>query len=276
MIKMTAIKIENLSFKYNEDESENVLNNISLSIEQGEYVTIIGHNGSGKSTLAKLIIGLISAKSGSIHVFGEELKEETVRSIRHKVGIVFQNPDNQFIGATVRDDIAFGLENHSVPHEDMEAIITEFAQKVNMSEFLDKEPAQLSGGQKQRVAIAGVLAMNPDIIIMDESTAMLDPRGKKEIIDLTKKIKETKPSLTVVSITHDIEEANYADRVIVLNKGEIIFNDIPSKVFENHEVLKFIGLDIPFFDNLKIELCKNNIDVSKCRTLEEIKEKLCQ
>ena len=273
---MTAIKIENLSFKYNEDDSENVLNNISLSIEQGEYVTIIGHNGSGKSTLAKLIIGLISAKSGSIHVFGEELKEETVRSIRHKVGIVFQNPDNQFIGATVRDDIAFGLENHSVPHEDMEAIITEFAQKVNMSEFLDKEPAQLSGGQKQRVAIAGVLAMNPDIIIMDESTAMLDPRGKKEIIDLTKKIKETKPSLTVASITHDIEEANYADRVIVLNKGEIIFNDIPSKVFENHEVLKFIGLDIPFFDNLKIELCKNNIDVSKCRTLEEIKEKLCQ
>ena len=273
---MTAIKIENLSFKYNEDDSENVLNNISLSIEQGEYVTIIGHNGSGKSTLAKLIIGLICAKSGSIHVFGEELKEETVRSIRHKVGIVFQNPDNQFIGATVRDDIAFGLENHSVPHEDMEAIITEFAQKVNMSEFLDKEPAQLSGGQKQRVAIAGVLAMNPDIIIMDESTAMLDPRGKKEIIDLTKKIKETKPSLTVVSITHDIEEANYADRVIVLNKGEIIFNDIPSMVFENHEVLKFIGLDIPFFDNLKIELCKNNIDVSKCRTLEEIKEKLCQ
>ena len=276
MIKMTAIKIENLSFKYNEDESENVLNNVSLSIEQGEYVTIIGHNGSGKSTLAKLIIGLINAQSGSIHVFGEELKEETVRSIRHKVGIVFQNPDNQFIGATVRDDIAFGLENHSVPHEDMEDIITEFAQKVNMSEFLDKEPAQLSGGQKQRVAIAGVLAMNPDIIIMDEATAMLDPRGKKEIIDLTKKIKETKPSLTVLSITHDIEEAYYADRVIVLNKGKVIFNDTPYKVFENHEVLKFVGLDIPFFDNLKIELCKNNIDVSKCRTLDEIKEKLCQ
>ena len=276
MIEMTAIKIENLSFKYNQDDVENVLNNISLSIEQGEYVTIIGHNGSGKSTLAKLIIGLISAQSGSIHVFDEELNDNTVRSIRHKVGIVFQNPDNQFIGATVRDDIAFGLENHSVPHEDMEDIVTEFAQKVNMSEFLDKEPAQLSGGQKQRVAIAGVLAMNPDIIIMDESTAMLDPRGKKEIIDLTKKIKETKPSLTVVSITHDIEEAYYADRVIVLNKGQVLFNDTPHNVFKNHQILKQIGLDIPFFDNLKNELVKCGIDVSNCLTLDEIKEKLCQ
>lgn len=273
---MTAIKIENLSFKYNQEDNENVLKNISLSIEQGEYVTIIGHNGSGKSTLAKLIIGLISAQSGSIHVFGDELNEKSVRDMRHKVGIVFQNPDNQFIGATVRDDIAFGLENHSVPQKDMDDIINEFAVKVNMSEFLDKEPAQLSGGQKQRVAIAGVLAMNPNVIIMDESTAMLDPRGKKEIIDLTKKIKESKPSLTVLSITHDIEEAYNADRVIVLNKGEILFNDTPFNVFKNHEVLRKIGLDIPFFDSLKIELCKNGMDVASCLNLEEIKEKLCQ
>ena len=158
-------------------------------MNKGEYVAIIGHNGSGKSTLAKLIIGLLEAQKGTIKVFDQVLNEENLYAIRSKVGIVFQNPDNQFTGSTVADDIAFGLENHEVPHEQMDDIISKYARIVNMEEFLDKEPTSLSGGQKQRVAIAGVLAMHPDLIIFDEATAMLDPKGKSEIKNVIKKIK---------------------------------------------------------------------------------------
>ena len=273
---MNAIEIKNLCFKYNVNEQQDILDDVSLIVKKGEYVSIIGHNGSGKSTLAKLIIGLLKARSGSIKIFDEELNEDTYRSFRFKVGIVFQNPDNQFIGATVRDDIAFGLENHMVPNEDMDQIIEEFAKKVNMYEFLDKEPSNLSGGQKQRVAIAGVLAMAPDIIIMDESTAMLDPRGKKEILELTRKIKKDRPNLTILSITHDIEEAYYSDRCIVLNKGKVLFNDTPNNVFQNHNKLKEIGLDIPFFNKIKVSLLNKGINVLNCNNLEEVKEKLCR
>ena len=183
---MSLIEVKNLDFSYN--ETKKVIKNISFDIKKGDYVTIIGHNGSGKSTLARLLIGLLEAKSGSIKIDGLELNEENVYKIREKIGIVFQNPDNQFIGSTVRDDIAFGLENHMIPQGDMDDIINKYAKEVGLEEFLDKEPTALSGGQKQRVAIAGVLAMNPDIIIFDEATSMLDPRGKKDIKDIMRKL----------------------------------------------------------------------------------------
>ena len=271
---MNAIEIVDLKFKY-ENEGPYVLDGLSLRIEKGEYVTILGHNGSGKSTLAKLIIGLLEKESGSIKVLDQELNEETVRDIRFKTGIVFQNPDNQFIGATVRDDIAFGLENHCVEHDKMEDIILSYAKKVNMEEFLDKEPSSLSGGQKQRVAIAGVLSMQPEIIILDEATAMLDPRGKREIINLVHKLKKENPSLTILSITHDPEEAYLSGRVVIINDGKVMINDRPSVVFSTHELVD-IGLDLPFFEKLKSLLLKEEIDVSSCLNLVEVKNKLCR
>lgn len=272
---MNAIEIKDLKFKYEENEPF-VLDGLSLNINKGGYVSIIGHNGSGKSTLAKLIIGLLEKESGEIKIFGQDLNIDTVKDIRYKVGIVFQNPDNQFIGATVRDDIAFGLENHCVEHDKMEDIINSFAKKVNMEEFLDKEPSSLSGGQKQRVAIAGVLAMQPEIIILDEATAMLDPRGKKEIIELVHKLKKENENLTILSITHDQEEANISDRVIVINEGKVIYNDVPSVVFSHQDELEKMGLEIPFFDKLKQLLIKENINVKDCKNLLEVKDKLCQ
>ena len=273
---MFALEIKNLKFKYSSNEGNNIINDLSLQVNQGEYVTVIGHNGSGKSTLAKLIIGLLKADEGEIKVMDEILDDNTVRSIRYKTGIVFQNPDNQFIGSTVRDDIAFGLENHCIDHDDMEDIINEFAKKVNMEEFLDKEPSALSGGQKQRVAIAGVLAMKPDIIILDEATAMLDPRGKREIIELVHKLKKEQPNLTILSITHDVEEAYISDRVIVINEGKVMLNDVPSVVFSYEKELMSMGLDIPFEMKLKSLLNNENINVKDCKTLSEVKEHLCQ
>ena len=240
---MKKIEIEHLSFSY--DEQIKALDDVSFSIEEGSYTVIVGHNGSGKSTIAKLLIGLLEAQSGTIRVDGIELKEETVYDIRDKVGIVFQNPDNQFIGATVADDIAFGLENHQVPHEQMQQIIEEFAARVNMSKYLNSEPTKLSGGQKQRVAIAGVLAMRPQILIFDESTSMLDPQGKAEINALVKKIHE-ETGITIISITHDIEEMVSSDHVIVMKEGHVVLDGTPSEVLNNEEELVQMQLDIPF------------------------------
>lgn len=273
---MYALEINNLKFKYSSSDNKDIINDLSLTVNKGEYVTIVGHNGSGKSTLAKLIIGLLKANEGEIKVMGEVLTEENVRSIRYKIGIVFQNPDNQFIGSTVRDDIAFGLENHCIDHDDMDDIINEFSKKVNMEEFLDKEPSSLSGGQKQRVAIAGVLAMKPDIIILDEATAMLDPRGKREIIELVHKLKKEQNDLTILSITHDVEEAYISDRVIVINEGKIMFNDKPREVFSYEKELINMGLDIPFEMKIKSLLNKEKIDVKDLSTLEQVKDYLCR
>lgn len=276
---MKAIEIQNLSFSYNQNKDEttsSTLDDISLDIEKGEYVTIIGHNGSGKSTLAKLIVGLIEKHNGTIKIFDQELNEDSVSNIRQNVGIVFQNPDNQFIGATVRDDIAFGLENQCVPHENMDELINCFSKKVNMIEFLDKEPSALSGGQKQRVAIAGVLAMNPKIIIFDEATAMLDPRGKNEIISLIHKLKNENSELTILSITHDIEEAYLSDRCIVLDHGKIFMNGNPKEIFGHEDELLSIGLDIPFAAKVIKSLKEADVDIQNATTLEEVSDILCQ
>ena len=255
---MNAIEFKNLSFSYN--PSAPILKDVSFTIEKGEYVSIVGHNGSGKSTLAKLIIGLIAPNGGSIYIDGEELTRKTVIALRQKMALVFQNPDNQFIGATVEDDIAFGLENHQVPHKDMQEIVENFARKVGMIDYLQKEPSKLSGGQKQRVAIAGALALKPKILILDEATSMLDPRGRREIGEVVAKLKEEDPELTILSITHDIEEAYLSDRVIVLGKGQVVFDGKPEDAFKNKEKFKELQLATPFVFEMKERLKEVGIE----------------
>ena len=256
---MSLIEVKDLYFSYN--ELTKVLEGVSFNIEEGSYTCIIGHNGSGKSTLAKLIAGLLEKKSGSIKIAGLEVNEENITEIRKKLGIVFQNPDNQFIGSSVRDDIAFGLENRRVKSEDMEPIIEEYAQKVGLSELLDKEPGNLSGGQKQRVAIAGILAMKPNIIIFDEATSMLDPKGKRDIKALISDL-HTNGNYTVISITHDIEEVLQASDCLVLNKGKVFMHDKPSVIFSKPDELRKIDLDIPFNLKVKEAFKKNGIRLS--------------
>ena len=271
---MNALKIENLYFSY--DESSVTLKNISLEIPKGAYVSLLGHNGSGKSTLGKLIVGLLPFSKGKIIVSGVTLEDQTVTQIRNKAAIVFQNPDNQFIGITVEDDIAFSLENRNVPREEMKKLVREYAKKVGMEEFLSKEPAYLSGGQKQRVAIADALVINPEILILDEATSMLDPKGKKDILNLISKMREENPSLTVISITHDVEEAYLSDEIIVLEKGEIVASGKPNDIFTNKELIEKHHLDIPFEILLKEKVSSLGIDVKKDDDLDRIGDKICQ
>ena len=269
-----SVVFDNVSFLYNENTP--TLKNISFKIEKGQYVALIGHNGSGKSTLARLIIGILIQLSGDIYINNELMTDDTAIELRKKIGIVFQNPDNQFIGSTVRDDIAFSLENMCVKSELMEDLIKEYAAKVNMLDFLDSEPSNLSGGQKQRVAIAGTLIRNPDILILDEATAMLDPKGKREIFNLIHKMKDENPNLTVISITHEIDEAYRADKIIVLNDGEIFMEGTPSEVFSHPDELSKISLDIPFFSKLSMELKGISKDVSNVKSMEDLIKVLCQ
>lgn len=263
-----ALEIANLSYAYEQDKE--VLNSLSLKVESGKYVSVIGHNGSGKSTLAKIIAGILEVdKSVEIKFFGEEVKSEA----RPDIGIVFQNPDNQFIGTTVRDDIAFGLENKRVPQLEMDAIIEEFAAKVGMSEYLDKEPTNLSGGQKQRVAIAGVLAMKPRILLLDEATAMLDPKGKREIKEIILELRKEIPDLTIISITHDLEDTLLSDEIIVMNEGKIVLQGAPDVIYQNHETLTAIRLDLPFIFRFKLETEKQGITL-KSSDLSDLVEEL--
>ena len=275
MEKEKIIEVKDLIFYY--EDKKKVLDNVSFEIYKGEYVTLIGHNGSGKSTLAKLLSYILEPIDGKIYIEGEELNENSIKNIRSKIGIVFQNPDNQFIGSTVEDDIAFGLENRNVKQQEMRKIVKEFAAKVGMDKFLNKEPEELSGGQKQRVAIAGILALNLKIIIFDEATSMLDPEGVEEIRNLILTMKKENPELTVISITHDIEEAYLSDRVIILNEGKIYKNDVPNEVFKDEEEMRKIELDIPFVLKIKNELSKRNIIVpSEIKTIEGVAKFLCQ
>lgn len=268
-----AVDINDLSFEY--EEGAKTIDQISFSVPKGSYTVVLGHNGSGKSTIAKLIIGVLEPKTGDITVDGIHLDEEHLYDVREKVGIVFQNPDNQFIGSTVRDDIAFGLENLCVPTEDMEDIIQTYAKKVNMTEFLDHEPTKLSGGQKQRVAIAGILAMHPSIIILDEATSMLDPRGKIEINNLVHELNQTQ-NMTILSITHDIEEAALSDHVILLDNGHIIDEGTPEKVLTQKEKLERIGLDVPFAYKISKKLHDSGYPIKPIINKEKLVKELCQ
>lgn len=267
------ITVKDLSFEY--EPEIKTINHISFDIYKGEYVAILGHNGSGKSTIAKLLMGLLEKKTGEIIVDGYQLNLENLYKVREKIGIVFQNPDNQFIGATVRDDIAFGLENICVPRENMDDLINKYAKIVRMENFLDHEPTKLSGGQKQRVAIAGILAMNPSIIILDEATSMLDPRGRKEINELVRELKHQK-EMTIISITHDIEEAKNADRIILLNKGEIVDCNEPSQILSNEKLLNELQLDIPFALKVARQLIEKGYQINETLSIEELEKQLCQ
>ncbi|MGR3766508.1 energy-coupling factor ABC transporter ATP-binding protein [Rossellomorea sp. NS-SX7] len=261
------INVNDVYFRYPDQEAY-ALEGINLHVEHGEWLAIVGHNGSGKSTLAKMLNGLHFPEKGDVTVDGIALEEETIWDIRSKIGMVFQNPDNQFVGATVEDDVAFGLENHGVPHEAMVQRVNNALKRVYMEDFLDQEPHHLSGGQKQRVAIAGVVALQPDIIILDESTSMLDPKGKKEVLETVRILKE-KEDLTVISITHDLEEAAKADRIIVLNKGRVFKEGTPQEIFLLEDELKKLGLDSPFTIKLSGALKNAGISLPKNYFTEE-------
>ncbi|MEW4286516.1 energy-coupling factor ABC transporter ATP-binding protein [Priestia koreensis] len=261
------LDVNSLFFRY-EEEKEWTLNDISFSALKGEWLAIVGHNGSGKSTLAKLLNGLLMPESGTIEVGGLLLTEETIWDIRKRIGMVFQNPDNQFVGATVLDDMAFGLENNGVPVETMRERIEEAIQLVNMEAFREHEPHHLSGGQKQRVAIAGVLAVQPSIIILDEATSMLDPKGRQEVLETVRKLKNEQ-QITVISITHDLNEVAMADRAIVLNHGQKFAEGTPSEVFQLGQTLTDIGLDLPFSIQLSQVLQKSKIPLKNLHLTHE-------
>ncbi|MCR5350208.1 MAG: energy-coupling factor transporter ATPase [Acholeplasmatales bacterium] len=239
------IEFKNIHFAYNKEDI--ALRGVSFDVKEGEWLSIIGHNGSGKSTIAKLLIGLIKPNKGDILYDGKSLlnDNETLKYVRDHVGIVFQNPDNQFVGFNVKYDIAFGLENHKVPREEMEKLIDDWTKKVDMNEYLSREPETLSGGQKQRVAIAGIMALDCDIIILDEATSMLDPKGQEEIVELIKNIKKNY-NKTLITITHDLDFAMNSDRIIVLKEGKIISEGKPSDIFKERDILLSSNLDMPF------------------------------
>ena len=260
LLDQTIIELENIHYRYHEDDAREALAGVSLEIRRGEWLAIIGHNGSGKSTLAKVMNGLIEANTGSVVVNGKVLTEETVFEARRTVGMVFQNPDNQFVGTTVEDDIAFGLENIGLPREEMLGRVTRVLDMVKMSEFRTKEPARLSGGQKQRVAIAGVTALEPEVIILDEATSMLDPKGRLEVISTIQKLHKEK-KITVISITHDLDEAAQADRVVLMEQGQIQQIGTPKEIFKLGSKLVEKGLDVPFAEKLIEALRERGINV---------------
>ena len=269
---MYSLTIKNVSFSYTKDRP--TLSNISFNVEEGTYISLLGHNGSGKSTLARLLIGLLPLKEGEIVIDGLVLNKDNVNKIRSKVAVVFQNPDNQFIGVTVEDDIAFSLENHNIPREEMLKMVPEAAKKVGMGEYLSKEPGYLSGGQKQRVAIADALVLNPDILILDEATSMLDPKGKKDILELIDKMRKENPRLTVISITHDCEEANLTDRIILLDNGQIVMDASPKDLFTNKDVVDKYNLEVPFIYKLQNKMKENGLKISD--SLDEMGDELCR
>ena len=255
----SVVKLSHIDFRYYGSEV-NSLTDVSLEIKEGEWVAIIGPNGSGKSTLAKIMNGLLVPAAGQVTIKDLTIDEETVWEARRSVGMVFQNPDNQVVGSTVEDDVAFGLENNGVPRQEMISRIEEALAEVRMSEFKDKEPARLSGGQKQRVALASILALRPDIIILDEATSMLDPNGRQEVIAAIRKIKE-RFNLTVISITHDLDEASLADRILMMQGGRLVQDKKPEEIFLMGEQLVEQGLDVPFSQKLKDALAARGLDV---------------
>lgn len=251
------IEVRNLKYKYDSESENYTLNDVSFQVKKGEWLSIVGHNGSGKSTTVRLIDGLLEAESGDIIISGDKLIAENVWEKRRQIGMVFQNPDNQFVGATVEDDVAFGLENQGLDYDLMVERVQQALELVGMQDFKEREPARLSGGQKQRVAVAGVVALRPDIIILDEATSMLDPEGRLDLIQIVKKIKDSN-QLTVISITHDLDEIALSDRVLVMKEGQVESTATPRELF-SREDLEELGLDQPFVNQVKAALCQSGL-----------------
>ena len=269
----SVIDVKNLSFRYKESQEYYDVKDITFHVKRGEWLSIVGHNGSGKSTTVRLIDGLLEAESGEILINGQQLTEENIWDLRRQIGMVFQNPDNQFVGATVEDDVAFGLENQGISRQEMKERVEEALNLVGMSDFKKKEPARLSGGQKQRVAIAGVVAQRPAILILDEATSMLDPEGRIELIETVQGIRKDY-DMTVISITHDLEEVAMSNRVLVMKKGIIESTSSPRELFSRNDLDK-IGLDDPFANQLKHFLSQSGYDLPEHYLTEsELEDKL--
>lgn len=278
------IKVKDLFFRYQKkDENGNVIHEITavdgvnMSVKQGDLIAILGHNGSGKSTLAKHLNAILYPSEGDVYVKDMNTKEEAnIWRIRQSAGMVFQNPDNQIIGSLVEEDVAFGPENLGVPTDEIWERVARCLKAVNMEAFREASPNRLSGGQKQRVAIAGVMAMEPDCIILDEPTAMLDPKGRKDVINTVYELNKTK-GITIILITHNMDEVIDADRVFVMDQGKVIMNDNPREVFQRVEELKACGLEIPYATELAYQLRCEGVNLPKdILTREELVEALCQ
>ena len=267
------IEVKNLSYRYDLKSEDYILKDVSFHVKQGEWISIVGHNGSGKSTTVRLIDGLLEAESGDIIIFGDKLTAGNVWEKRRQIGMVFQNPDNQFVGATVEDDVAFGLENQGMDYPMMVKRVHEALELVGMQNFKEREPARLSGGQKQRVAIAGVVALQPDIIILDEATSMLDPEGRLELIRTVKEIKD-KNHLTVISITHDLDEISLSDRVLLMKNGQVESTATPRELFSRPD-LEDLGLDQPFVNQVKAAMIQTGLTLPETYLTEkELQEQL--
>ncbi|KXT63402.1 energy-coupling factor ABC transporter ATP-binding protein [Streptococcus sp. DD04] len=267
------IEVKNLSYRYDNKSEDYILKDVSFHVKQGEWLSIVGHNGSGKSTTVRLIDGLLEAESGDIIISGDKLTADNVWEKRRQIGMVFQNPDNQFVGATVEDDVAFGLENQGMDYPMMVKRVHEALELVGMQNFKEREPARLSGGQKQRVAIAGVVALQPDIIILDEATSMLDPEGRLELIRTVKEIKD-KNHLTVISITHDLDEISLSDRVLVMKNGQVESTATPRELFSRPD-LEDLGLDQPFVNQVKSAMIQTGLTLPETYLTEkELQEQL--
>ena len=272
---MSIIEVKNVSFSY--DKTDDVISNLSLSINRGEFISVIGHNGSGKSTLAKLFNGLLKPDEGEIIVDGLSSNDKkNLFEIRKKVGVVFQNPDNQLVASIVEDDVAFGPENLGVNRKEIGERIDYALKAVGMEKFRKKSPERLSGGQKQRIAIAGVLALKPDVLILDESTAMLDPKGRKEVLSVAKKLNEENGT-TVIAVTHYMEETLFSDRIIVLDGGKILMQGTPREIFDRKEELIKVGLELPLSVVIKDRLNENGLNIENgVLTEEELLEAICK
>ena len=264
------LSLNNVTFSYTPEEpnNRNAVENVSFAVEEGEWIAIVGHNGSGKSTIAKLMNGLLFPQEGDVRILREPLNEENLWESRSLMGMVFQNPDNQFVGATVQDDVAFALENNGVPFEEMVHRVHAALEQEKMSDFLDHEPHHLSGGQKQRVAIAGALALKPKLLILDEATSMLDPQGRGEVLQTVQTLR-AETGLTVLSITHDLEEAMLADRILFMNDGKKFAEGTPAEIFALGDKLVEFGLDLPFALKLSKLLQKEGVPLMGQHMTEE-------
>lgn len=270
------IEVKHLTYRYQADDPRPALDDVSFNVHAGEWLAIVGHNGSGKSTLAKSLDGLLPFTTGEVTVGGVQLTPETVWQVREKIGMIFQNPDNQFVGATVADDVAFGLENRQIPREEMVPRVEAAMAQVGMAEFAHREPSSLSGGQKQRVALAGIVAIAPDVLILDEATSMLDPQGRRDMLNLVRQLRSER-HLTVISITHDIDEAAGADRVLVIDDGRLVDEADPATIFAQGDQLIKLGLDLPFTAKLKTALRQRGIEPpATYQTAAEMEEWLWQ